>query len=125
MPKPQLHIKIIPFLFKDELACRGISICSLGDPESPNYIGITVRTIHRGLRDGYFTRRTIEALSNIMDVDSFVIDYDYDDYKKLVEENAILKKKNKDLLTKQCYLEQKLHLFEQRIAIIYDDLKSI
>lgn len=125
MPKPQLHIKIIPFLFKDELACRGISIRSLGNPHSPNYIGITSRTIHRGLQDGYFTRRTIEALSDIMEVDSFVVDFDYGDYEKLLLENTKLKKQNSDLLIKQYYLEQRLQLFKQKIATIHEDLKSI
>ena len=124
MPKPQLHIKIIPFLFKDELACRGISIRSLGNPDSPNYVGVTARTIHRGLRDGYFTRKTVEALSDIIEVDSFVIDFDYDDYEKLLAENTKLKKEKENLLLEKYNLQRKLDMFAEELSILCEDLRK-
>ena len=108
MPKPLLHVKIIPFIFKDELACRGISIRSLENPESPNYIGVSSRTIHRGLKDGYFTRKTIEALSDIIETDNFIVDFDYEDIEQLTQKNDKLIKEVEKLKNENKLLKSRL-----------------
>lgn len=119
---PDLHITIIPSLFRDELDSLGISIASFDDPESLNYIGICSRTIRRGIVNGYFSRNTIEALSDIMDVDRFVIDMDYKQIEdlekeryKLLSENARLKKENDKLHAENHELKKTLKFIQKVI----------
>ena len=119
---PSLHIQIIPMLFKDHLDDLGISIRSLGDPKSENYIGVSSRTIQRGLKDGYFTRKTIEALADIMDTDHFVIEVDYDDLEILTKENAELKREIDKLKIENDYLKDRLIFLK---STIQDALKSL
>lgn len=88
--KTEIRYNIDVYLFKYELESRGITIESLNDSYSPNYIGVSPTTIHRGLKNGWFTRRTIDKLSEIVDTDMFVIETDYDKIEQLENENQQL-----------------------------------
>lgn len=111
------HITIDPIAFKQELKNQGISVRSLGNPKSPNYIGLTSRTIQRGLKDGRFSVRTINALSKIINVDNFVIDVHYD-IDLLIRENAELKLEVDALKSQNDFLKYQLNSLNTYIYAI-------
>jgi hypothetical protein len=117
-----LRIPIIPRLFKDELAALGISIRSFDNPESNNYIGVTSKTIHRGIRNGWLSRKTVEALSDIMDVERFVIDVPYDDIELLQKENIQLKLQIDRLTTENDFLKDRLKWLNNSVNDICEQL---
>lgn len=89
--------RIAPALLIDELDSRGISIRSLGRKDSPNYIGISDKTIFRGIKNQKLSVKTLDALSNIVNVDYFTLD---DEIDILKEEIKQLKLENKRLKNK-------------------------
>ena len=111
------HVTIDPTMFKQELKSQGISIRSLGNPKSPNYIGLTDKTIQRGLKDGRFSVRTIDALSKIINIDNFVINVHYD-IDLLVQENAKLKLENDALRSQNDFLKDQLNSLNTYISSI-------
>ena len=83
--------KIAAMAFRRELASRGISIRSLGNPDSPNYIGISDKTIMRGIRDEQMSTKTLTALSSVVDISHFVVEEPSEELIRLREENAKLR----------------------------------
>jgi len=57
---------------REALEFNNISILSLGNKDSANYIGVSERTIRRGLKAGYFSPRTMLKLSRFIDMNRFV-----------------------------------------------------
>lgn len=109
MNRKIMHIEIVPELFKSELIRQGIDIQRLCNSSSPDYIGVSRRTIQRGLKNGRFSEQTICALSNIMVVDNFIIKPEYDEIDLLIQENSYLKQKIKLLKNEINYLQNKLN----------------
>ena len=117
--KPIAHIAFDQTKFRQELKSKGINIRSLGNPESPNYIGLHQRTIRKGLKDGWFSVRTLNALSKIIDIDTFVIDTDYQSSTdNLVQENAKLKLENDSLRFQNEFLKNQLRAIRTHISSI-------
>ncbi len=86
--------RICGFLLRQELNSRGISVRSLGNPNSDNYIGLSAKTIERGLKYEQMSEKTLDALSEIIDIDYILMDETYEEEaKRLRKENADLKKK--------------------------------
>lgn len=86
--------RICGFLLRQELNSRGISVRSLGNPNSDNYIGLSAKTIERGLKYEQMSEKTLDALSKIIDIDYILMDETYEEEaKRLRKENADLKKK--------------------------------
>lgn len=93
-----IHYPIDPFLFRMELEANCISIRSLGDKNSPNYIGLSDKTIFRALKNKWVTKETLDKLSEIVEVDFFVMDMNLEDQiKSLQKENAELRKALEDI----------------------------
>lgn len=91
MSNCKIQYPINPERFKEALADRGISIRSLGNPNSIFFIGLSDKTIFRGLKNGWFSKKTLEKLSDILDVEDFLIEPDYE------TELEILRKENEEL----------------------------
>lgn len=86
-----IHYPINPKLFKEALHDRGISIRSLGNPDSIFFIGVSDKTIFRGLKNGWFSKETLNKLSNILDIGDFLVKPNYE------TELEILRKENEEL----------------------------
>jgi hypothetical protein len=105
---PERHYRIIPELFREELTDCGLSIRSLGNPRSKKYIGISDKTISRGLKNGWFTLETLRKLSEVMDVEYFAIEPDIREaMTRLEKENDLLKKALSDIskILQQLYID--------------------
>lgn len=118
--KPMAHIAVDPTIFKQELKSKGISIRSLGNPESPNYIGLHEKTIQKGLREGWFSIRTLNLLSKIIDTNTFVIDinHNHSATDNLAQENAKLKLENDALRFQNEFLKNQLNAISVHISSI-------
>ena len=93
-----IHYPIDPFLFRMELEANCISIRSLGDKNSPNYIGLSDKTIFRALKQKWVTKETLDKLSEIVEVDNFIMDMNWEDEIRLLQkENAELRKALEDI----------------------------
>jgi len=93
MPNCGIHYPINPEWFKEALDDRGISIRSLGNPDSIFFIGLSDKTIFRGLKNGWFSEKTLNKLSDILDIEDFLVKPDYE------TELEILRQENKELRT--------------------------
>ena len=91
MSNHKIHYPINSEWFKEALDDRGISIRSLGNPDSIFFIGVSDKTIFRGLKNGWFSKKTLDKLSDILDVEDFVVEPDYE------TEIEILKQENEKL----------------------------
>ena len=91
MSNHRIHYPINSERFREALADRGISIRSLGNPDSIFSIGVSDKTIFRGLKNGWFSEKTLDKLSDILDVDDFLVKPDYE------TEIEILKQENEKL----------------------------
>jgi len=120
--KPIAHITFDQTMFRQELKSKGISIQSLGNPESPNYIGLHERTIRKGLKDGWFSIRTLNALSKIVDVNIFVTDVNYSHSVTdcLAQENAKLILENDTLRFQNDFLKNRLNSISEYISSTLD-----
>lgn len=88
-----LKRRIIKYLFMLEIQTRGISIRQLGNKNSEYYCGVCAKTIQRGLAEGYMSERTLDKLSDIIDVNVFIVDEDLkEEVERLREENKKLRK---------------------------------
>ena len=81
----EIHYKIDTDLFRQVLKENKISMRSMENPNSPNYIGVCAKTIQRCLVNGYCTKRTLNKLSKIVDVKLFIINDIENDIENYIE----------------------------------------
>ncbi len=92
MSNCRIQYPINPEWFKEALADREISIRSLGNPDSIYFIGLSDKTIFRGVKNGWFSKKTLDKLSDILDIEDFLIEPDYEtELEILRNENEKLK----------------------------------
>ena len=65
--------KISKELFIEELKSKNISMRSLGNKKSKNYVGISYATIQRGVASGYMSENVLSHLSEKLDIDTFIL----------------------------------------------------
>lgn len=119
-------MKISGELLKAELKKKGLSIRRIGNKYSPEYIGVSDRTIGRCIRDGHMTIKTLDALSKVVDINAFIIEDDDIKQESIVDRLAIENAKlNHDLNLKDNYISalektidhQKTQLLESKNVI--------
>lgn len=83
--------------FKQILKDNDISIRSIGNPENPNYCGITSRTIGRANASGTMSLKTYTCLNSIIDISSCIIEQSNTNYKELIKEYFRLKNRLEEI----------------------------
>ena len=59
-------------VFRDALELNDISIRDLGNPDSTNYVGVSEKTIRRGIKNGWYSKNTMRHLSKVINMNRFV-----------------------------------------------------